>query len=108
MPTSRKGSSASHTSGYNTSASRATGQQRIKSRHQRRNLITLPTSPFKGYVEPERKVPAGGRISRSAHPSAILFCLAISSPPRTVDGIRKILWQPDRREFRSRKERQDL
>jgi hypothetical protein len=38
MPTIRKGSKISHTKGYRRSASRARGQHRTKSRHQRRKV----------------------------------------------------------------------
>jgi len=47
MPTIRKGSSNTQTMGYSTSASKATGQQKIKSTHHSRNVnMATPPSPF--------------------------------------------------------------
>jgi hypothetical protein len=43
IPTSRNGSSKSHTKGYRINASRANGQHRIKRMHHSRNVnITVP------------------------------------------------------------------
>jgi hypothetical protein len=46
IPTILKGSKSSQRIGYNTNASKATGQHKTKRMHQRRNLITDPPNLF--------------------------------------------------------------
>lgn len=48
MPTTRKGSSSSHTMGYRTIATSASGQQKNSSRHQRRNFSIRNRSSARG------------------------------------------------------------
>src|SRR4029077_18325914 len=59
MPTMRKGSKSSHTSGYSTSAINATGQQITNSKHQARNanMGNLPCVHTLRYARPSQKVP---------------------------------------------------
>jgi hypothetical protein len=50
IPTRRNGNVSNHTNGYNTRANSASGQQRIRRMHHRRNFTMR--SPFFTYLQP--------------------------------------------------------
>src|SRR5271155_3589067 len=85
IPRSRKGISNSQTIGYNTSASKASGQQKISKKHQSKNFTMIPSlynchQPYLLYARANQFVPKAEEYSSS--------CLRKNWPKLTCHFLR--------------------